>query len=101
MLACSCLERILTTRKTCAEDMGKENCFEIITSTRVFFVVAASHKDMVSWMDTLRPFSQLQAENSLITELEDNIERSAVHHSLDFDAHWRMVFKDMTEGNLN
>jgi hypothetical protein len=43
----------------CAEDEGKDFCFEVITKDRVYRLVAQSHVDMLEWISSLLPFTYL------------------------------------------
>lgn len=60
--------------------MGKEFCFEVVTKDRVFKLAAGTQQEMVDWMTSLQPCTQLQAEDDLFKEAEHKIKIGAQKH---------------------
>jgi len=56
-----------------ADNMGKENCFELVTKHRVYQLVAKSPNDMEDWIRILSLYTILHSENELINQAEEMI----------------------------
>jgi len=59
--------------RAATKNVGKDNCFELITKQRVYHLVAKSRTEMEDWIKTLSVFTILHAENELINQSEDVI----------------------------
>eukprot|EP01064_Diplonema_japonicum_P016873 TRINITY_DN2491_c0_g1_i1.p1 TRINITY_DN2491_c0_g1~~TRINITY_DN2491_c0_g1_i1.p1 ORF type:complete len:156 (+),score=27.59 TRINITY_DN2491_c0_g1_i1:46-513(+) len=51
----------------------QQYCFEVVTSQRVFQLVAQSHNDMLKWVQALTEASSVSKENELFQVLEERI----------------------------
>eukprot|EP01059_Diplonema_ambulator_P010087 TRINITY_DN2007_c0_g1_i5.p1 TRINITY_DN2007_c0_g1~~TRINITY_DN2007_c0_g1_i5.p1 ORF type:complete len:181 (+),score=26.94 TRINITY_DN2007_c0_g1_i5:303-845(+) len=51
----------------------QQYCFEVVTSQRVFQLVAQSHNDMLKWIQALTEASSVSRENELFHKLEERI----------------------------
>jgi len=83
----------LAVVRTCTEDVGREFCFEIITKDRVYKLVALSHQEMNDWIQSLLPFTLLQAENDYIKQAETQIRLGAGKHFANFEKNFKFESK--------
>lgn len=82
----------LTKRQICREDVGEDHCFEIITKSRIYYLVAKSHAEMLEWVDVLQSHTILHSENELIEQAEEaiaaNTQRKALEEQRKYIAHY-------------
>lgn len=81
-----------TVIRICREDMGEDHCFEIITKSRIYYLVAKSHAEMLEWVDVLQSHTILHSENELIQQAEEaiarNTQRKALEEQRKYIAHY-------------
>merc|ERR1712137_855585 len=68
--------------RKCREDFGEKFCFEIVTKSRVYYLVAKSQTEMAEWIHILSLRTQLHKENQLLETAETIIATEAHKHAL-------------------
>ena len=73
--------------------MGEEHCFEIVTKTRVYYMVAKSEAEMTEWMHALSQRTMLHKENELLEKADEMIAQEAYRQCLEDEHHFLDAYK--------
>lgn len=86
--------RLTYSCKACAEELGEDYIFDIITKDRVHHFAAANYEELQQWLAILTLLTDTIPENILIANSEANIRQSTRTRALEMEARYLREYQE-------